>query len=125
MTTAGPEPGWYIDPDGSEGQQRYWNGSEWTEHRTAGSPEPEPVPVRIVKSKRAPLPKPAIIAIAVAVLGAVIWGVVSMQQSARQQIDDFHSVQMQGCMKRENYKNSDYTAHLKTCNKEVYGKDIG
>jgi hypothetical protein len=25
MTTAGPEPDWYFDPDGGEGE-RYWNG---------------------------------------------------------------------------------------------------
>lgn len=32
MTSVGPEPGWYFDPDGAE-SERYWNGVEWTEHR--------------------------------------------------------------------------------------------
>lgn len=32
MTTPPPPPtpaGWYPDPDGAPGQQRYWNGSSW------------------------------------------------------------------------------------------------
>lgn len=32
MTSAGPDPGWYFDPDGSA-SERYWNGAKWTEHR--------------------------------------------------------------------------------------------
>jgi serine/threonine protein kinase len=32
MTPAGPEPGWYFDPDGGE-HERFWNGEAWTEHR--------------------------------------------------------------------------------------------
>lgn len=27
----GPPPGWYVDPHGS-GQQRWWDGTTWTEH---------------------------------------------------------------------------------------------
>ncbi|WP_074412545.1 DUF2510 domain-containing protein [Mycolicibacterium fortuitum] len=37
MTSAGPEPGWYFDPDGGE-SERYWNGAEWTEHRRSKPP---------------------------------------------------------------------------------------
>jgi hypothetical protein len=37
MTTAGPEPGWCLDPDGGE-NERYWNGIEWTEHRRSPRP---------------------------------------------------------------------------------------
>lgn len=126
MTTKGPEPGWYLDPDSDdEGKQRYWNGSEWTDHRTAGLPSPAQVPVQIVKPKRAPLPTPAIVAIAVVVVGLVVWFVLAMQKSAQEDVDNFKSIQMEGCMKRENSLNSDYTAHIKKCNKEVYGKDIG
>jgi len=31
--------GWYPDPSGS-GQQRYWDGSQWTEHYTPGAGAP-------------------------------------------------------------------------------------
>jgi Protein of unknown function (DUF2510) len=36
MASAGPEPGWYFDPDGTE-SERYWNGATWTEHRRSKS----------------------------------------------------------------------------------------
>ena len=32
MTSAGPDPGWYFDPDGGD-HERFWNGEAWTEHR--------------------------------------------------------------------------------------------
>jgi transcriptional regulator with XRE-family HTH domain len=32
MISAGPEPGWYFDPDGGD-HERFWNGEVWTEHR--------------------------------------------------------------------------------------------
>ncbi len=35
-------PGWYPDPSGPPGQ-RYWDGSNWTEHRVA-APPPPPAP---------------------------------------------------------------------------------
>lgn len=107
MTTVGPEPGWYVDPDGAEGQERYWNGSEWTEHRKAtGLPAPEPVPVRVVKPKRGPLPKPAIIAMAIVFLGALIWFVLSMQQSAQQNIDDWKDLQRQNEQNLDDYRDN-------------------
>jgi hypothetical protein len=39
VTTPPTPAGWYPDPDGSGGQ-RYWDGSEWTEHRSPATPEP-------------------------------------------------------------------------------------
>jgi len=33
--------GWYPDPEGS-GQQRYWDGSQWTEHYAPGAGEAAP-----------------------------------------------------------------------------------
>jgi hypothetical protein len=38
VTTPPTPAGWYPDPDGSGGQ-RYWDGSEWTEHRSGATPE--------------------------------------------------------------------------------------
>ena len=43
MTTPPTPAGWYPDPDGSGGQ-RYWDGSEWTEHRAPATPEPAEPP---------------------------------------------------------------------------------
>ena len=37
MTAAGPEPGWCFDPD-DDTCERFWNGSEWTEHRRYRQP---------------------------------------------------------------------------------------
>lgn len=37
-----PTAGWYADPN-QAGQQRYWDGSAWTQH-TAAAPPPEPAP---------------------------------------------------------------------------------
>ncbi|MGH3966634.1 MAG: DUF2510 domain-containing protein [Mycobacterium sp.] len=39
MSSAGPRRGWYLDPDRSN-TLRYWNGTDWTEHRqqTGGAP---------------------------------------------------------------------------------------
>ncbi|MCW2562871.1 MAG: putative rane-bound protein [Mycobacterium sp.] len=39
MTTPPTPAGWYPDPDGSGGP-RYWDGSQWTEHRFPAAPEP-------------------------------------------------------------------------------------
>lgn len=106
MTAAGPEPGWYVDPDGADGQ-RYWNGSEWTEHRKAtGLAAPEPVPVRVVKPKRGPLPKPAIIAIAVAFLGGLIWFVLEMQQQDEDYVNDFQDRQRQYEQNLDDYRDN-------------------
>lgn len=47
MTTPNTPAGWYSDPDGSGGQ-RFWDGTEWTEHRSpavgAAPPPPPPPP---------------------------------------------------------------------------------
>ena len=37
MTATGPEPGWCFDPD-DDTCERFWNGSEWTEHRRYRQP---------------------------------------------------------------------------------------
>lgn len=37
----GPPPGWYPDPQ-RDGQQRWWNGSRWTEHTAPRQAEPGP-----------------------------------------------------------------------------------
>lgn len=35
----GPPAGWYPDPE-QPGQQRYWDGQQWTEHRAPLAPQP-------------------------------------------------------------------------------------
>lgn len=37
--TSGPGPGWYSDPRGPG--QRYWDGSNWTEHHLEPPPSPQ------------------------------------------------------------------------------------
>jgi hypothetical protein len=39
----GTPAGWYDDPE-QPGQQRYWDGSAWTEHRAPGAAATPPVP---------------------------------------------------------------------------------
>ena len=39
-TGQGPAPGWYSDPQGPG--QRYWDGTQWTEHRAPAAPGPPP-----------------------------------------------------------------------------------
>jgi Protein of unknown function (DUF2510) len=40
----GIRPGWLVDPSGRH-QQRYWSGSEWTEHiMDGGVPGTDPPP---------------------------------------------------------------------------------
>lgn len=40
----GTAAGWYPDPSGS-GDQRWWDGSQWTAHRQPSPPPPNPAPV--------------------------------------------------------------------------------
>ena len=42
MATA--PPGWYPDPQGLPGSQRYWNGATWTEHVQGFGAMPPPPP---------------------------------------------------------------------------------
>ena len=39
--TASPPAGWYADPE-DPSQQRYWDGSAWTDHRVPGRPATDP-----------------------------------------------------------------------------------
>ena len=50
----GTPAGWYDDPE-QPGQQRYWDGNAWTEHRAPGTAAPTPPPA----AAPAPTPPPA------------------------------------------------------------------
>jgi uncharacterized Tic20 family protein len=41
-----PAPGWYPDPEAAGGQ-RYWDGTQWTEHRSAPAPVAPAGPIMI------------------------------------------------------------------------------
>jgi hypothetical protein len=41
MTNPSTPPGWYPDPAGT-GAQRYWDGTQWTEHAAPGAAPPPP-----------------------------------------------------------------------------------
>ncbi len=42
--SSGIAPGWLVDPSGRH-EQRYWSGTEWTEHVTdGGAPGTDPMP---------------------------------------------------------------------------------
>jgi hypothetical protein len=51
----GTPAGWYDDPE-QPGQQRYWDGNAWTEHRAPGAAAPTPPPAA---APVAPAPPPA------------------------------------------------------------------
>ena len=53
MTSAGPEPGWYFDPDGGD-HERFWNGEAWTEHRRSKPSTFNPPPQLISETRPHP-----------------------------------------------------------------------
>jgi hypothetical protein len=60
MSTAQTPPGWYPDPSGSGGQ-RYWDGSQWTEHYSSGTaPAPAPAYAAPVAAQQPAGPVPSL-----------------------------------------------------------------
>ncbi len=53
MTSAGPEAGWYFDPDGGD-HERFWNGQAWTEHRRSKLPTFNPPPQLVSETRPHP-----------------------------------------------------------------------
>lgn len=53
MTPAGPDPGWYFDPDGGD-HERFWNGEAWTEHRRSKPSTANPPPQLISETRLHP-----------------------------------------------------------------------
>lgn len=75
MTTpAGPPQGWYADPNGPTGQQRWWDGEKWTEHMQAPARPAEPVVVAPVQRKTSGCAWATLIAIGVIVVIAIASG---------------------------------------------------
>jgi hypothetical protein len=69
--TGGVAPGWYPDYEAPPGHQRYWNGAEWTERRSA---EPSP------RRGRVPLLLAAIVLVAAAGAGVGAFGLAADQK---------------------------------------------
>ncbi len=51
--------GWYADPSGEESLQRYWDGTQWTEHTQSLEPAMPPAPDTPTVETLAPSPEPA------------------------------------------------------------------
>jgi hypothetical protein len=117
VVNPGPEPGWYLDPEGSDGKTRYWNGTEWTEHRKA-TPEPTdhttPTAVRIVT------PKWLKVTFLIVALAAVVIFVVIAEQKSNQFVHNTQDTVMKTCMDRERDEGIDSDAvMIEKCHKEA------
>lgn len=55
MTNLPPPPGWYPDPSGTPGRQRYFDGQKWTDRF---NPPAEPPPVPAAAQREVPPAKP-------------------------------------------------------------------
>lgn len=66
-----PPAGWYVDPDGSEGQ-RYWDGGHWTTHRRPKRPVPPSGFASGVRRRWGALPVPLRVALALASVVALV-----------------------------------------------------
>ncbi|GAA2250208.1 G5 domain-containing protein [Herbiconiux moechotypicola] len=84
MTTAPKPAGWYPDPSDSR-QQRYWDGTRWTEFTTAwNDPNPATPPLApVTPAKRERRTRTAVIVGAAAAAVLVIGSIVGVQASSR------------------------------------------
>jgi hypothetical protein len=89
MTEAQSPPGWYPDPAGS-GQQRYFDGTTWTENYAPGAP-----PAATAAGKKGHGCLYAVLG-AVAVIGLlIVFGIVALGGAAKKVSDDITKTNQQ------------------------------
>lgn len=102
MASGGPEPGWYLDPEGPPDRERYWNGVEWTDHRRPSSTPlaaggVKPVPIWLA------VPKWLQFTLLLALLAVFVIGVVWFLKAGSHQISDSQNAVYQACIHQENF----------------------
>lgn len=90
---ATPEAGWYEDPAGEAGAQRYWDGVQWTDQVTVAATPPPPPAVPPAAAPPPPVVPPPPAAVAGAGIGGIRTELLSDERYA--ETDSSHRVARQ------------------------------